>query len=88
LCDGTWVLNGTNSTYCMSAVIQQIFFQVVDNCCFTIYNPSTTVTINIDVTDCNGNRSITTLLPETESNCLSCVNSSDGPWTIGTTPCT
>jgi hypothetical protein len=89
LCDGTFVSETSiGNGICMSYVIRPDAYSNVGPCCFTIYNPSTTVTINIDVTDCNGNRSITTLLPETESNCLSCVNSSDGPWTIGTTPCT
>jgi hypothetical protein len=80
LCDGTWVLNGTNSTYCMSAVIQQIFFQVVDNCCFTIYNPSTTVTIYVKYADCNGTETDIYIAPLSNGPCVSCVLEASGPW--------
>jgi hypothetical protein len=89
LCDGTFANNvPVGNGICMSYVVRPNNYSLLGPCCFRIYNPSTTVSISIDVILCGGLQSISTLGPETESDCLECVNSSSGPWTIGTTPCT
>lgn len=83
LCDGTWVVDQLvpeGSSLCMAQTfkVDGVFTQ---GCCsFSVYNPSPTIDLVIDVIDCKRRKTRLTLNPLETSDCFQCVERASGPW--------
>ena len=84
LCDGTWVVEQLipkNTSLCMALVYRIAGDYTTECCSFLVYNPSTTTSLDIDVTTCGGEVGKLSVPPlMTSELCVNCVSSASGPW--------